>query len=260
MLQVTWCSVVCVCGQVQIQTNRQAASQIDKKAGSRVTVRDARAHTHTWTCTCMHKQKVWHTHTYTLLDSHRIVTLLARETSRERERGKKTHHTRIGARVHSHSCCTVQYLAKRLKRSARSRLKLHYTAHLSVGRLDMHVRSWIKDWIQNLRATKNISMLTGETTSQISSWNWANGSATQCRYDLYIPVLETFGVLTALFVCLMLSHSNPGTSKEDLNYCSCAASLRHDEHLHKQSASCQEPHVDMTHHSTVQTISNNLHW
>ena len=221
---------------------------------------ETRAHTHTRghapACTNKKFDTPTHTPCWTVI----ALWLCSRERLRERERGKKTHHTRIGARVHSHSCCTVQYLAKRLKRSARSRLKLHYTAHLSVGRLDMHVRSWIKDWIQNLRATKNISMLTGETTSQISSWNWANGSATQCRYDLYIPVLETFGVLTALFVCLMLSHSNPGTSKEDLNYCSCAASLRHDEHLHKQSASCQEPHVDMTHHSTVQTISNNLHW
>ena len=184
------------------------------------------------------------------------MTLLARETSRERERGKKIHHTRIGARVHSHSCCTVQYLAKRLKRSARSRLKLHYTAHLSVGTLDMHVRSWIKDWIQNLRATKNISMLTGDYVSnqQLELSKWVSYSMSLRS----IPALETFGVLTALFVCLMLSHSNPGTSKEDLNYCSCAASLRHDEHLHKQSASCQEPHVDMTHQSTVQTISNNL--
>ena len=63
-----------------------------------------------------------------------------RDFARERERGKKKHHTRLGActgsltvMLHGIVCCQA------LKRSARSRLKLDYTTHLSVNRLDMHI-------------------------------------------------------------------------------------------------------------------------
>ena len=65
-----------------------------------------------------------------------------RDFAREREERKSlgAFHTRLGACIgsltvmlHGIVCCQA------LKRSARSRLKLDYTTHLSVGRLDMHI-------------------------------------------------------------------------------------------------------------------------
>ena len=82
-----------MCGQVQIQTNRQAASQIDKKAGSRVTVRDARTHTHVDMHLHAQTKSLTHPHIHLVGQSSHCDSARERDFARERERKENTSYT-----------------------------------------------------------------------------------------------------------------------------------------------------------------------